>query len=81
MMNNNDNIKVLWNDVSIFSPQRNHVLLSIMETRGSLEKETDEFIVVKDPTTINTKTNAKHPETTPTFYFIPKGIIREIIKI
>lgn len=71
-------VKIKWTDASVFSPSRKDVVLSNMETVGFVEKNEIDYLIIKDPETINLLTNKKHPEQNPTFYFIPKGMIEDI---
>ncbi len=71
-------IRVIWNDARLFSPQQKTISLSSMETLGFLEKETDTYLLIKDPITTGRDTGGKHPKQKPTFYYIPKGMIQSI---
>ncbi len=81
-MTNNFNQKeivVYWNDASLFSPKRKAIAVSPMETRGFIEKEYDDYYLIKNPITINRATQESHPQKqNPTFYLIPKGMIEKI---
>ncbi len=71
-------LKITWNDASLFSPSKKYINVSIMETVGYLEIENNEFIIVSNPITVNKTSQKKHPDTNPTFYLIPKGMIVNI---
>jgi len=77
-MNKGQQIKIIWNDAKMFSPKNKNIELSVMETSGLVEVENDDYFLVKNPVTINLKTGQKHPEQTPTFYLIPKGMVQDI---
>ncbi len=73
-------IKVTWVDAIIYGA---HSIIpsgvSTMETIGFLEKENDDWLIIKDPKNINVKTGKNHPATIePTFYCIPKKTIKNI---
>jgi hypothetical protein len=78
MINKNTRVKVYWSDASVFSPKRQDVSLSKMETVGSVEEDHENYLIIKNPITINSLTKKKHPEGAPTFYFIPKALIEKI---
>ena len=77
MINNGVKIKVIWNDIKVFSPKNKRVTISKMETIGFVEQDHEDYLTIKDPQTINILTGKKHPEKDPTFYFIPKSLIVE----
>ena len=91
MNNKGKQVKIIWNDALIIYPKRkgNTPLLkkkednipSKMETTGLFETEYDDYFLIKNPVTINTKTEKRHPEQTPTFYLIPKGMVDIIEEI
>lgn len=80
-MNKGQKVKIKWTDASVFYPKKKDVALSRMETVGFIEKDETDYLVIKNPKTINFLTNKKHPEQDPTFYFIPKGMIEVVEKI
>ncbi len=71
-------MKIIWNDAKLFSPKNKDIGLSKMETVGLIEEENALGVIVRDPKTINLATKKQHPEKQPTFYFIPKGMIKLI---
>lgn len=78
-MNNKERkVKIKWNDVSVFSPRKKEIALSPMETIGLIERDEEDYLIVKNPKTTNLLTNKKHPERDPYFYFIPKGMIERV---
>lgn len=74
-MNKGQKVKIKWTDAAVFSPKRKDIALSHMETVGFVEKDDKDYLIIKNPKTINLSTNKKHPEQDPTFYFIPKRMI------
>lgn len=74
-------VKIIWDDIKVFSSKNKNIEISVMETIGFVEAEYDDYILVKDPITINTKTGKKHPEKNPTFYLIPKNLIEKIVDL
>lgn len=79
-------VKVLWTDAVIYSTSSVEKKLEIKPaqkiTEGAIEKEIAQGIIIKDPYTINEKTEKRDPreETKKaTFLFIPNGMIRKII--
>lgn len=81
MINKGTKVKIDWNDIRVFSPKRREISLSKMETVGLVEKDHEDYLVVKDPLTINILTKKKHPEKNPTFYFIPKVLILKVEEV
>lgn len=77
-MNKGQKVKIKWTDASTFSPKRKDIALSPMETVGIVERDEKDYLIIKDPKTINLLTNKKHPGQDPTFYFIPKGMIERV---
>jgi hypothetical protein len=76
-MSNKQKVRVFWED-AVFYGTHDAIpdALSQMETIGFIERETDEYLIIKDPITLNLKKNINHPkEGNPTFYFIPRGMI------
>lgn len=87
-MNKGQKIKIVWNDAVLVSPKRKgdtpvieDILPSQMQTVGLLEAEYDDYVLVKNPQTIKTKTGQKYPEKDPTFYLIPRGMIVSVERI
>jgi hypothetical protein len=78
MSNFNKKIKIRWSDARLFSPQQKEIGISLMETRGAIAFENDDYLIVQNPTTINTNTNQPHPKESPTFYLIPKVMIQSV---
>ena len=77
-MNNTKKTRIIWNDARVYSPQDKTVALSPMETTGNIEKETETYIVVRNPITVRLSDKKEHPQTRPTFYMIPKSMIQSI---
>jgi hypothetical protein len=76
--NKRKKVKILWDDAVLFSPKRKDISLSRMETIGVIETEDANYFLIKDPITINVLTKQKHPEKTPTYYLIPRGMIKSV---
>jgi len=68
-------VKVIWNDARLFSPKNRNIGISKMETRGFIEEENTFGLIIRNPKTVNLSTKKQHPESEPTFYFIPKGML------
>lgn len=71
-------VKIIWLDILKYGPDTKDLCPVMMITKGFIEKQDEEKIIISKPVTINMRTNKKHPEKKPTFYFIPKGLIQEI---
>jgi len=69
---------IYWDDAALFSPERAVIAVTKMQTCGYLEKETEEFVIIRKPITTRVENGTEHPKKTPTFYFIPKGMITSI---
>lgn len=87
MINIQKKIKIKWNDTLVFFPKRKgdtpllkeeDLTPPCMETIGLLDSEHDDYFLIKEPRTINTKTRKKHPEKDATFYLIPKGMVESV---
>lgn len=74
----NSYVRVTWHDAKIYSPKQKTIGISLMETVGIMEKEYDDYILIRSPKTISIRTQQKHPEKEPEFYLIPKGMIKSI---
>jgi hypothetical protein len=74
-------IKITWLDILKYGPDTKSLIPTVMVTEGYLEKEDDEKVIISQSTTFNSRTNKNHPEKTPSFYFIPRGLIQEIVGI
>jgi|SRR3989344_7799856 len=75
----NDIIAIYWND--IFAYDNTYTGLhrpTPMVTEGILLKETNGYIIIDNPETLNIKKRQNHPYQKPTRYYIPKAIIEEI---
>lgn len=78
MNNESRKIKIVWVDTKVFSPERRDISLSKMETTGVLEKEHVDYLIIRDPITVNFSTKENHPKNNPTFYMIPRCMIESI---
>ena len=77
--NNLKRVRVLWQDaISYRTGDKIPDSTSALETTGLLAKEDSNYVVIEKPTTINTRTSENYPDKTPTFYFIPRGMIEKI---
>jgi len=72
---NNKKIKIRWNDARFYHDGVTPSLLPQMETTGIVLEDTKEFFILIDSITINIKTMEKHPEKSPKYYYIPKGMV------
>jgi hypothetical protein len=77
----NNAVKIIWNDAVVFSPHTKNVRLSRMETTGILEKDTEKYVIIREPKTIRQNGGKTHPDKTPNFYIIPRGMIISIIPL
>lgn len=84
IMNINQNLKgkrvhIRWDDARLISSAQPTAKLSPMETAGTVVDVTDVFVIVSKPRTIRVLERTKHPPgKQPTFYIIPRGMIRKI---
>lgn len=77
--NNTKKVKILWHDaISYRVGDKIPHFISTFETTGMLAKEDDDYVVIEKPVTTNTRTGRNYPDKTPTFYFIPRGMIEKI---
>ena len=82
MKNKNKKVKIKWVDAVIYNPYGSQKNISKMETTGILLKDSNGFLWIKNPKTINIKTKEPHPkENDPTFFMIPKGVVTKIEEI
>lgn len=82
MSDTHNKIKVIWNDAKFFSEDNTNINISIMETEGYIEEETKDYLIIKNLSTKNRKTNVCHPRgKKPTFFFIPKCLVVSVITI
>lgn len=72
------NVRIWWNDAALYSPKNKIMELTRLETVGIVEKEDAHFIIIKNPKTIRCSNGTAHPKETPTYYFIPRGMIEKI---
>lgn len=85
-MSKSKSVKVYWTDAVIYSASSVAKKLELKPnkkvTEGSLEKEGEWGIVVRDPCTINIETSKRdHREEMKkkaTFLFIPKGMVEKM---
>ncbi|HQT82990.1 MAG TPA: hypothetical protein PLW99_02480 [Candidatus Paceibacterota bacterium] len=75
---NQEEVRVRWNDAVLYGPKNKVDRLTAMETIGILEKEDGDFIIIRSPKNIRRADNTFHPEKNPMFYFIPRGMIEKI---
>lgn len=77
--NNSKMVKILWQDaISYRTGDKIPLSVSILETTGLLVKEDGDYVIIEKPVTINTRTGKNYPDKTPTFSFIPRGMIEKI---
>lgn len=75
---NKSKTKVVWLDILKYGPQTKKLIPTEMISEGFLVLEDEDKIILSEPETLNTRTNRRHPEKKPTFYFIPKVLIKSI---
>lgn len=76
-------IEVYWNDISTYDEIAPHRLASA-QTKGSLVRETPEYLIIAHPETVLTDASghcAIHPdiEMPPQYYYIPNSLIQKIV--
>lgn len=77
----NKKIKVKWVDAVLYGPSGQDEITE-MKTSGILIRDSKDFLIIKNPKTTKIKTKKKHPKKgTPSFYFIPKGMVLKIEEI
>jgi hypothetical protein len=76
-MTNKSDVVIYWQDIRVYHDGSINNLTQMM-TEGALVKETDEYVLVKNPETLNLDKVINHPEKKPLFYYIPKLFITEI---
>jgi hypothetical protein len=69
---------VHWSDAALYGPKNKVTQLTQMETIGILEKEDRDFLIIRSPKNIRRVDGTSHPDTQPTFYLIPRGMIEKI---
>ncbi|HUX80881.1 MAG TPA: hypothetical protein VMV38_00995 [Candidatus Paceibacterota bacterium] len=72
-------VRVYWSDAALYGPKNKVDQLTLMETIGILEKENENFIIIRAPKNIRRTDGTAHPaDVQPTFYLIPRGMIEKI---
>lgn len=71
-------VRILWSDAVLYGPKKIVEQLTPLETIGILEKEEENFLIIKSPKTVRRTDGTSHPDKVPTFYFIPRGMIEKI---
>jgi len=75
-------VKILWKDARLFFYRNTKIGLSQMETEGYIEREQDDYVVVKNINTKNIENGKDYPNgEKPNFFFIPKSFIVSIKNI
>lgn len=75
----NDTIAVYWLDILAYDLKyTGKIMPTPMLTEGVLIKETDEYIIVDNPETLNLMNSTNHPQVKPKRCYIPKAMITEI---
>lgn len=75
----NDTVAVYWNDIFAYDEKYNgsHKTTPML-TEGILFKETDSYLLISNPETLNLLDAINHPEKKPLLYYIPKSMIDEL---
>lgn len=71
-------IAVYWNDLRVYHDGGIHKPTPAL-TEGLLYRETNKYLLIKDPDTLLIDSIKNHPEKKPTFCYIPKTMITEVI--
>lgn len=71
-------VKIVWSDILKYGPETKKLTPTTMITEGFIEVDDVEKIIISNPHTINRRTGKKYPEDNPTFYYIPKGLVKDI---
>jgi hypothetical protein len=81
--NNLKKVKIIWHNAVNYKYNDIISQLTEMETVGEIVKEDKNFFVIKNPITYKIISNTKKQQQLkkPTFYAIPKGMIKKIKKI
>ncbi|MCX6788840.1 MAG: hypothetical protein NTZ36_03095 [Candidatus Jorgensenbacteria bacterium] len=79
-MNNKEGlrVKVSWRDAMIYSAKTKNVesiVPALMITVGTLLKDEEEGIVIKDPFTVRAEDGVVPHKENPTFLYVPSGMI------
>ena len=84
-LNNNQKVRVEWNDAVLYSAKNKSwnkkIIPTLMYTYGIFVKKDKNGIIVANPKSFYKKTNKrseKEVKTSPTFLFIPNGMIEKI---
>lgn len=84
MIDSKKKIRIFWEDAVIYERPLNRGAFSLLKriTEGEVFKEGNDFIVIKDPATMNYNRDLKQyepfvAERKITFFFIPKGMIKK----
>ncbi len=76
-----ENVAVYWNDVHKYRGEADRRLTKML-SEGTLIKETDRYIILKNPETITlTDSVHNHPQEKASFYYIPRSFITKIEKL
>lgn len=79
-MKKGDNISIYWSDIKKYYGNE-ETKPTPMYTEGFFEMKKKNFIIIKNPETLNMEKLENHPTKKPKFYAIPLGLIKEIQKI
>lgn len=75
----NDTVAVYWQDIFVYNEEYvGPKDTTPMLTEGILLEETDSYILIKNPETLNLRDVINHPVKKPSLYYIPKPMIEEI---
>lgn len=74
-----DIVAVYWDDIFAYDDKyKGTHEPTPMLTEGILSQETDQYILIDHPETLNLTDGINHPEKKPRRYYIPKSMIHEI---
>lgn len=68
---------ICWRDIHVYRDGKKHEP-TLMVTQGNIIKNTESFIIVKNPRTRELKTDKNHPNYSVKFYYIPQSLILKI---
>jgi hypothetical protein len=77
-MKKGQKISIYWEDVKKYYDKKEELVPSAMYTEGVFVGRTNDYILVKNPETINFNTLQNHPKKKPKLYAIPLVLIQEI---
>ena len=83
MISKKQKVRILWKDARLYDHRMVDIKLSDMETEGYVQREQEDYLVIKNISTKNIDNGKNHPNAKekPNFFFIPKSFIISIKNI